>query len=216
MCRINRHARKAKRQGDRRCIDQIRADISLDLLTERDVSSPFLSCAGTPLSGGRNDRAVVDIRADLTTLIGLDENPGEIPGWGPVIADVVRQIVANTPAGDWRYAITHQSELLDVITTRRRPTAAQKRLIETLDPKCVWPTCREPSVQCDLDHQIPWAESHQTSVRGQEPLCSHHHHHAKHGHWELRQARPGTYVWTSPLGHTYTTQPDPPDDPDPP
>jgi hypothetical protein len=198
MCRINRLAHTAKRHGDRRGIDQIRADIFLDLLNGSQV-------------GDGNDHGVVDIRVDLTTLLQLDDQPGEIPGWGPVIADVTRQLVRNTEKAEYRVGITHENQLVDVITTRRRPTKVQKRLVETRNPTCVFPGCRMPARQSDLDHQNPWAVTHRTQTSGLEPLCRHHHR-LKGRAWKLETdpSRPGIYIWTSPLGHTYTTGPDPP------
>jgi len=196
MRRINRLAHTAKRNGDCRCIDQIRADIYLDLLT------------GNQGATG-SDRAVVDIRADLTTLLGYDEKPGEIPGWGPVIADVLRQIIDESPDGEWRFGICDQDWLLGAVTTRRRPSTAQQRYVEVRDPECVFPTCRFDSIQSDLDHQHPWAHHHRTTIQELEPLCRYHHR-QKHGNWKLSRTRAGTYTWTSPLGHTYTTGPDPP------
>jgi hypothetical protein len=154
---------------------------------------------------------VVDISVELTTLLELDDKPGEIPGWGPVIADITRQLVGNSDKAEWRVGVTHQDQLLDVITTRRRPTAAQKRVVQTRNPTCVFPGCRMPARQSDLDHQNPWAVTHRTHTSGLEPLCRHHHQ-LKHRAWKLEKhpSRPGYYNWTSPLGHTYTTGPDPP------
>jgi hypothetical protein len=201
MCRINQLAHTAKRKGDRRGIDLIRADIFLDLLT------------GDPpeRQGSGSDRGTVDIRVDLTTLLELDDNPGEIPGYGPVIADVTRQLVSDSSKAEWRTAVEHEGRLLDVITTRRRPNKAQKRIVETRNPTCVFPGCRMPARQSDLDHQNPWAVTHYTQTSGLEPLCRHHHQ-LKHRAWKLETnpSRPGNYTWTSPLGHTYTTGPDPP------
>jgi hypothetical protein len=200
MCRINRMAHTAKRHGDRRLIDQIRADIYLDLLT------------GNHQEDSGSDQGVVDIRVDLTTLIDLDDQPGEIPGWGPVIADITRQMVNQSEKAEWRIAVTHQDRLLDVVTTRRRPTTTQKRIVETRNPTCVFPGCRMPARESDLDHENPWAVTHRTQTSGLEPLCRHHHQLKDRG-WKIEQhpSRPGTYIWTSPLGHTYTTGPDPPD-----
>ena len=199
MCRINRIAKKAKRKGDRRPIDQIKADIFLDLLCG--------THQGQEADGGTG--GIVDIRAPLTTLLGLTEDPGEIPGWGPVIADITRQLVNNSEKAEWRVGITHHDQLLDMITTRRRPSTAQQRLVETLHPECVFPTCRIDSTHCDIDHTLPWTETHHTTIRELEPLCRYHHQ-QKHDHWKLKQIRPGTHQWTSPLGHTYTNGPDPP------
>ena len=32
----------------------------------------------------------MDLQLQLTTLIGLNDNPGLIPGWGPILADIAR------------------------------------------------------------------------------------------------------------------------------
>jgi hypothetical protein len=49
-----------------------------------------------------------------------------------------------------------------------------------------------------------------------DPLCRYDHQ-LKHGGWHLDQIAPGTFVWTSPTGHTYDRPPRPviPDLPDP-
>ena len=72
--RINQIARDLKHGDDPRTLDQIRADVFLDLLAGVDLNT-----------AGR--RATVDITVDLETLTGLTENPGELAGIGPVIAD---------------------------------------------------------------------------------------------------------------------------------
>ncbi len=109
MRRINRMARKRKAKGDKRPIDLIRAELFLILLNG----------GNGQINGSDADRAQVNLNAELTTVLGLDEQPGEIPGFGPVISDVVRKIVANQPEADWNFGITHHTQLLDVITTRR-------------------------------------------------------------------------------------------------
>jgi hypothetical protein len=202
MRRINRLARALKARGDSRRIDQIRADILLDLLTGRNQ---------TVEGGSGGDRAVVDIRVAMTTLAGLDDQPAEIPGWGPVLADVARRIVDEQPESEWRITITDQNgQPTGVVTTRRRPSISQKRVVETRNPTCVFPGCRMPAGQCDLNHEIPWAEAHRTTIRELGPLCRHDHNNHHRHRWKLKQIQPGYYQWTSPLGHTYTTGPDPP------
>jgi len=200
MRRINRLARALKAKGDRRRIDQIRADIFLDLLTGK----------GQPNSGS-SDHGVVEIRVDMTTLAGIDDNPGEIPGFGPVLADVARQIVDEASDSEWRIVpVDENGQPRGVVTTRRRPSSVQRRIVETRNPTCVFPGCRMPAAECDLNHEIPWAEAHRTTIRELGPLCRHDHNNHHRHRWKLKQIRPGIYQWTSPLGHTYTTGPDPP------
>ena len=67
--KINRLARSLKKADDPRSIDQIRADVYLDLLDGKTASR-------------KGSRGTVDIQVDLKTLAGLSQNPGVVPGWG--------------------------------------------------------------------------------------------------------------------------------------
>jgi hypothetical protein len=194
MRKINRIAQQLKSAGDSRNIDQIRADVFLDLLRGHDQQTG-------------SDRAVVDIQVDLTTLLELDDKPGEIPGWGPVISDIARQTVDGQRDSEWRYAVTDENgNLVDNGTTRRRPTTRQRRTVQSRAPTCVFPGCRIPALECDIDHNQPWAEHGQTEEDNLGPLCRHHHVIRHHG-WTIIQTQPGIYQLTSPLGQTYTSQP---------
>jgi hypothetical protein len=68
--------------------------------------------------------AGVKIRVGLSTLLGLDEKPGEIPGLGPVIAPVARRLVAGQLQGaQWRFAVTDAEGYLVLAgVIRRRPS----------------------------------------------------------------------------------------------
>jgi len=115
--RIDTIARNLSGAGETRTMDQLRADIYLDLLS------------GTNHHTAR--RGVVDIRIDMTTLIALDDNPGEIAGYGPVIADVARRVVDNANDAEWRVTIidpvTGQPTHRDDVTAPDRSAAAPHR-----------------------------------------------------------------------------------------
>ncbi len=51
-------------------------------------------------------RVGVEVRVGLATLLGRNRHPGEIPGWGPVPAEVARTVVAAQRAAEWRFALT--------------------------------------------------------------------------------------------------------------
>jgi hypothetical protein len=192
--RINRAAHRLKASGDPRSLDQIRADIYLDLLNGRGLATGA-------------DRGIVDIQVDLTTLLELDDKPGEIHGWGPVISDIARQVIEEQVGSEWRYTVTGENgNPIGTGITKRRPTAGQKRLAQILNPTCVFPGCRTPATGCDLDHNQPWAQGGQTTEENLGPLCRHHHVIRHHG-WDISRTSPGSYQLTSPLGHTYTSQP---------
>lgn len=63
-----------------------------------------------------------------------------------------------------------------------------------------------PATDCDLDHNHARADGGPTSDHNLGPFCRHHHV-IKHRGWTVIQTSPGIYQLTSPLGHTYTSQP---------
>ena len=97
-----------------------------------------------------------------------------------------------------------------VATTKRRPTAIQKRRIQTRNPTCVFPGCRIPANQCDLDHHQAWKDGGPTSTNNLGPLCRHDHR-AKHEHgWKLNKPDPAS---TSGPAHSATPTPSNPKNP---
>lgn len=181
--------------SDDRTMDQRRADVLLDLLTGDTNSS----------TGG-----TVEIQIPLDTLTKASEDPGELNGYGLVVADVARQF-AEQQAAEWRWVVTdtETGRPVAVGTTKRRPTTAQRRMIETRDRTCIFPGCRMPASRCDLDHRTPWAQGGKTVACDLAPLCRYHHVIRHHG-WTHSPIDGGDYRWTSRLGHVYTTSGVPP------
>jgi hypothetical protein len=86
---------------------------------------PRPSDADCMASGGW---AAGEVRVELTTLVGLDEHPGQVPGWGQVHADLARRMVGGMLAGEWRFAVcADDGHLLFAGTTRQRPCASSAR-----------------------------------------------------------------------------------------
>jgi hypothetical protein len=197
--RINKIARGLNRSNDPRTIDQIRADVFLDLLSGVDLN----------VSG---QRAVVDIVVDLETLTGLSETPGEIPGYGPVIADIARQVAQEQDNAEWRWTVVDRetNQVIGNGITTRRPCAAQKRRVRTRYRTCVFPGCRMPATDCDIDHTVAYQDGGPTTDCNLAPLCRYHHR-AKHQAPRKPLRLPsGDHQVTSPLGHIYTTSGIPP------
>ena len=55
-------------------------------------------------------RGVVDIQVKLSTLAELDNDPALIPGWGPVIADIARQVAHDQKANPSLEVVGHRRE----------------------------------------------------------------------------------------------------------
>ena len=72
--------------------------------------------------------AGMELRARLSTLLGYDQYPGELAGWGPVHAELTRDLATTLARGQWRFAITdEQGYLLHCGITRARPTGTPTR-----------------------------------------------------------------------------------------
>ncbi|NND85554.1 MAG: DUF222 domain-containing protein, partial [Acidimicrobiia bacterium] len=131
--RIHGAALALRRAGDQRTIDQLRADVLVDIL-----------------EGAEPPTAIIEVTTDLPTLTELAAHPGDLAGYGPVVADIARR-VAESKAAEWRFTVedggrTHRGAI------RRHPTESTARSVRTMHPTCVFPGCRMPASECDLDH----------------------------------------------------------------
>ncbi len=194
---VNRVARSLKRAGDPRSMDELRADVFTDLLQGR-------SPGGQPSGSGGG---VVELRVDLATLAELDDHPGDLGGYGPVVADVARQVADTSPDAEWRFVVCHpdSGQPIHVGTTRRRPTAHQRRQIHARSPRCVFPGCRVAAGDCHIDHRADWAATRVTCTGCSEPLCPGDHGIRHLPGWMYQLLPDGDHLWTTRLGHRYTT-----------
>jgi hypothetical protein len=122
----NARTTTAPDDADPQCEDSERTGSSGGQVVEGPWTSP---APGTPAPVRPARRAGVEIRAEVTTLLGLDEHPAEIAGWGPVHADLARQLVREQTAAEWRYAITDDGgRLICEGITRHRPAGYPPRV----------------------------------------------------------------------------------------
>ncbi len=202
MERVHAIAHAARRNGDARTMDQLRADTVLDLLD------------GTltgPLPAPR--KGVIELTVPLTTLMGLSEEPGELAGWGPIAADITRKLADEHHNVTWRYRVVDADGQLVGAGTTRRPTARMDAFVRARDRTCRFPGCRRSASHTDLDHTVPYTEDGPTHPINLGALCRTHHRTKHEGGWTLHQPQAGVFDWTSPHGHRYTARPERPDHP---
>jgi Domain of unknown function (DUF222) len=190
-------ARRAKTAGDDRSMDQRRADCLTDLLLDHHRS-------------GRGPGMNVQVRVTVaaSTLLGLDELPAELAGYGPITAQVARQLAADAT---WRRLLTDpvSGTLLDYGNRTYRPPQALADHVRTRDQYCVFPGCRHPAEKCDLDHSTAHGEGGPTADTNLGPQCRHHHNNKTHHGWTVTQSAPGVFDWISPAGRHYRVIPEP-------
>ena len=155
--------------------------------------------------GGIAGQVRIDVTVSLATLLGLDEDPGQLAGYGAITAQTARRLATN---GTWRRLVTdpQTGTVLDVGKTRYRPPEDLAEIIRARDPYCVSPICNAAARHCDLDHRVPFnpdGTGGATSTENISPACRRDHLLKTHAGWTYDRADNGTITWTTPTGHTY-------------
>ena len=192
MRRLTSTARSLNRREDERTTDQLRADILVDTLL------------GTSTSHGPSSRSAdVTLHIDLETLAELADRPGDLAGYGPVVSDVARRVASESTSGRWAYIVSDAlGRPVSVGTTRRRPSVTQRRTVLGHIDRCIFPGCRIPARDCDLDHTAPWSTGGPTEVSNLAPLCRHDHRIKAMSGWSYRRSGDHHVEWRTPLGQT--------------
>jgi hypothetical protein len=170
--------------------------------------------SGCGTCGGRPG-AQVRVTIAASTLLGLDDQPGDLEGYGAIDAVTARALAAG---GDWQRIVTDPltEQTLDVGRRRYRPPAALDEHVRVRDKTCAAPGCTVPAARADLDHTIAYhpqpGAPPDTPLGGTDagnlgPLCRAHHRLKTVGGFRLRQIEPGLFEWITPTGHRYLVRP---------
>ncbi|WP_298322656.1 DUF222 domain-containing protein [Haloactinopolyspora sp.] len=152
--------------------------------------------------------ATVNVTMALSTLLGRDDRPAELEGYGPITAQAGRMI--TTKGAGLRRMLTDpvDGQLLEYGRTRYTPPQALIDFIIARDRTCRFPTNDTPARASDIDHRIPYQRGGTTGAGNNQALARRFHlDKTLHG-WELYQPAPGVYVWVSPAGRIYRTLPE--------
>jgi Domain of unknown function (DUF222) len=114
-------------------------------------------------------RAGLELRVRLSTLLGLDQYPAELAGWGFVHAELARDLATTLGGAQWRFAATDEDgQLTHCGITRARPlgtltrSAACRAIVELqVTPSALGDLATDPTtlgdwagVVADLAHQL--------------------------------------------------------------
>jgi hypothetical protein len=208
MDAIRDHAERMARAGDHRPAGLRRFHALAELVLGATDTS-----AGQPGPGKQPARragtTLVGTSLDLTTLLGQDDHPGELAGYGPITAQTARRIAADSML---RKLVLDPltGNTLDLGRSSYRPSAALRAVVEATRPVCGMPGCSRPARDCEIDHR---REYHRTTDPGRTdrcnlgPLCKLHHQLKTKKLWTVDINPDGTETWTSPLGFTHTKKP---------
>lgn len=181
---LDEAAKAAKSAGDERSMDQIRADIFTQRLTGQSAADDVSVEVGL-------------VMTDLS-LLGLDETPARLEGYGPIPAPLARDLLrdlddgcdtqgdtAQTTGelGTVRERLARQAKVwlrrlyadpaTGVLTSqddrRRAFTGHLRRFLIARDQVCRTPWCDAPVRH--VDHVVPWARGGRTTADGGEGMC---------------------------------------------
>jgi hypothetical protein len=207
-----RTSRANAEPGDARTMDQRRADA---------LAAPFLEAldtgelSGVRLAANRGRAAELQVTVAASTLLGADDRPAELRGYGVITAGTAR---ALAPDSRWRRVLTDalSGAVLDVGTRTYRPPADLARHVQTRDQRCAFPGCGWTAEVCDLDHVVPFPGG-RTSAANLRPLCRRHHRFKHSGAVRIELDEDGTTRWHLPGGQIHEVRPPPvgvtPDEP---
>jgi hypothetical protein len=177
-----------------------------------DVAGRGHRCGPAHTAGRGPGKPLISVIVPITMLLGLNEQPGELVGHGPIPAELAREIAAK---GTWRRVLTDpvSGALLDYGRTTYIPPAGLADFVRARDLSCRNPICRQPAARADLDHTIPYQPDPNrpggtTSQHNLHASCRHHHRLKTHAPgWQVDQHPDSTITWTTPTGHSYTSHP---------
>ncbi|EMD27627.1 hypothetical protein C791_1923 [Amycolatopsis azurea DSM 43854] len=194
--RIDREARALKAGGETRTLDQLRADVALDLLLGG--------------QGGAGERSEVFLYMDLATYLGLNDDSAELAGHGHIPASLAREIASGADTV-LRRIITDplSGQVLDLGRERYRPTAGQAEFVRVRDRECRRPGCHRVAQACDLDHSVPWQFGGHTDVADLAAFCRRDHRLKDEPGWIYTLGPDGTLTITTPTGQSYCSTPPP-------
>ncbi|MEU9687088.1 HNH endonuclease signature motif containing protein [Amycolatopsis japonica] len=194
--RIDREARALRAGGETRTLDQLRADVALDLLLGG--------------QGGKSERSEVFLYMDLHTYLGLNDDPAEMAGHGHIPASLAREIAGGSNTVLRRIVTDPLSgQVLDLGRNRYRPTAGLGEFVRVRDRECRRPGCHRVAQACDLDHSLPWQHGGHTVDTELIDLCRRDHRLKDEPGWIYRLGSDGTLTITTPTGRSYDSSPPP-------
>jgi hypothetical protein len=207
---LTRNAESAVAQGDPRTKGQVMADE----LVRRALGSQSSDGDDETTCSGRSTRSVdLNLVMSHEALLGTSDDEARLAGFGPIPAELAREIVANALGrGEevWLrrlYASPTTGELVAMDSRARLFPAGLARLIKLRDQFCRSPWCDAPIRH--VDHVIRHEADGPTSATNGQGLCEACNYAKEAPRWRARPGPGGTVTTTTPTGHSTTTRPPP-------
>lgn len=206
-------ARKAPDED--RSIGQLRHDLLLDILTEG-LKANALPTPASHVPQRKGVAVQLILQVPVLTLLGKDDAPATIEGYGPIDVETAKRLAADAPS--FVRVLTHPvtGVRLDMDRQSYRPPADLRRWLRLRDQECRDPGCRRPAHRSDIDHALEWQHDGPTSAVNLVTVCRAMHLLKSMGLWQERIGADDSVTWISPWGRTIVDPPVEPGVPAPP
>lgn len=192
-----RAADQARADGDTRSRGQVMADTLVERVTGQASA----------------DDVPVEVAVVITdrALLGEDDEPATVPGYGPVPAGWAREVVARVGRATLRRLVTKPTtgQLVAMESRSRHFPLGLRRFLTLRDQTCRTPWCDAPVRHSD--HVVADAEGGPTSAANGQGLCEACNYIKALPGWAARAgpgSRPGDHVVEiiSPTGHVHRSR----------
>ena len=175
-----------------------------DLLVDAVLSG--LPHDALPELQGRRPSIQIVVAAD--TLLGLDDEPADLAGYGAITAETARRYAADQ-SGTWRRLLTDPDTgaLLDIGRDTYRPAQRLRDFVQARDGMCCFPTCNQPAYRCEFEHIVAFAAGGRTCRCGGALACRRHNLCKAGTGWQYRRLPDGSFRWADDTGHSYLGHP---------
>ncbi len=192
---LTREADRLRAAGD----DRSRGQIMADTLVQRVLSKD-------PATDTR-PAVMINVVVSDQVLLGDSDDPAYVEGYGPIPADLARELSASTRAWVRRlYAVPETGRLVAMDSTARLMPDQLARMIRLRDQRCRTRWCDAPIRQSD--HVRAVAEGGETSEPNGQGLCEACNRAKQAPGWRARPSPDEvrhTVKTTTPTGHSYTS-----------
>lgn len=181
------------------------------------VPEPTGDCTCTcTCTSCRAPRPTYHIVGNLTTLVGLDNEPGLLDGHGLIDAPTMRRLFADAVHTFITTGVRTDPADADARAAAAARTYVPSKKLQALvragELCCTFPGCNQPVWTVDLDHTHPFNHTNpdhggKTSERNLKPLCRFHHRIKTFGQWRDSQDEYLAVWFEAPTGHTYLGNP---------
>ncbi|MHA6616146.1 HNH endonuclease signature motif containing protein [Pseudonocardia sp. DLS-67] len=178
------------------------ADEGADASNDADADRAAGGVVPRPVNPGK---PLVQVLMPFSTLIGADEQPCDLVGYGPIPAELAREIAADATLRRLVYDPLSGS-VLDHGRSTYRPPAGLADHVRARDVYCRGPICRRRALDAHLDHITPYPHG-PTNDKNLHGCCGHEHRMKHAPGWAVRALPDGRIQWITPTGHRYHSDP---------